>query len=178
MSQCDCEITETLIHDCYQSVLGEVANIVPLEQWRVQPRKLGFSTHKSKYGQATPDGQVLINTIFVGTSSHTKLDQTMRHELAHLAVGLHHHHDKHFRRMERRFGVDPTLDLTQELDQLQDKITFKYTVIAHLMDGRVRELGGVHRKTKVYSQYPRDGKYTMSIDGVRVEWFEFLENRV
>lgn len=169
-------ITEDYIKNAYHQVLKEVSEVLPVSKWQLAPAGIGFTTEKTKYGLATPEGMVLINRFFIGTTAYTKLDFTLRHELAHAAAGLHNHHNRRFRMMERAFGVDPDRELSDEIAQIQRRIDFKYTVFAHLENGRVHNLGGVHRKTKTYTEYPKDGRYTMSIEGVRVVRFEFQVN--
>lgn len=169
-------ITEQYITDTYQRILKEVSGILPINKWCHQPTGVGFTAEKTKYGLATPEGLVLINRVFIGTSAVNKLESTIRHEMAHLACGLEEHHNSRFRRMERVFGVDPDLDLSDELAQIQGKIDFKYTVIAHLENGIQRDLGGVHRKTRTYTEYPRHPRDVARIEGVKVLRFEFIEN--
>lgn len=169
-------ITEEYITNAYYRVLDEVSKVLPLAKWHMQPVGIGFTTEKTKYGMATPDGMVLINRVFIDSTAHTKLEFTLRHEFAHLAVGLHNHHNRRFQRMERVFGVDPAIDLSEEIAEIQSRIDFKYTVFAHLENGEVRNLGGVHRKTRTYTEYPKGDHYTMSIEGVRVVRFEFRDN--
>jgi predicted SprT family Zn-dependent metalloprotease len=169
-------ITEQYIADAYQKILNEVSGILPVDRWCHQPMGVGFTTEKTKYGLATVDGQVLINRVFIGTSAFMKLDHVLRHEFSHLAVGLKEHHNKRFQRMAMVFGVDPALDLSDELAQIQERIDFKYTVIAHMADGHKLDLGGVHRKTRTYTEYPRHPRDVALIKGVRVLRFEFIEN--
>lgn len=169
-------ITEEYIADAYYRVLDEVSKVLTLAKWHMQPVGIGFTTEKTKYGMATPDGMVLINRVFIDSTAYTKLEFTLRHEFAHLAVGLHNHHNRRFQKMERVFGVDPAVDLSEEIAEIQSRIDFKYTVFAHLESGEVRNLGGVHRKTKKYSDYPNGSRYTMSIEGIRVLRFEYLVN--
>jgi hypothetical protein len=169
-------ITEQYIADAYQKILKEVSGILPLDRWCHQPMGVGLTSEKTKYGLATVEGQVLINRVFIGTSAFKKLDHVLRHEFSHLAVGLKEHHNKRFQRMAMVFGVDPTLDLTDELAQIQERIAFKYNVIAHMADGHKLDLGGVHRKTRTYTEYPRHSRDVALIKGVRVLRFEFIEN--
>lgn len=168
-------ITKEYIQEAYDRVLAEVTQILPLNQWKHQPMGLGFTDEKTKYGLATCDGLVLINTAFIGTTATTKLDFVLRHEFTHHAVGLSKHHNRVFRRIEERFGVDPQRDLTREIEQIQSRIDYKYTVLAHLENGEIRDLGGAHRKTKRYTEYPKNARYNMSIAGIRVHRFEFLD---
>jgi len=169
-------ITKEYIQAAYDRVLAEVSQIIPLQQWKHAPTGLGFTEEKTKYGWATHEGKVLINTIFIGTTATTKLDFVIRHEFSHLAIGLNNHHNRLFRRIEARFGVNIHQDLSEELAQIQSKIEFKYTVLAHLKNGEIHDFGGVHRKTKRYTHYPKNTGANLSIGGVRILRFEFKEN--
>jgi predicted SprT family Zn-dependent metalloprotease len=171
-------ITKEYIQEVYDGVLAEVTQILPLNQWKHQPMGLGFTDKKTKYGLATSDGLVLINMALIGTTATTKLDFVLRHEFAHLAVGLSKRHNRIFQRLEERFGVDPYRDLTEEVEQIRSRIYYKYTVLAHLENGEILDLGGVHRKTKRYTEYPKNARYHMSIAGIRVNRFELMERAV
>lgn len=166
-------ITEQFVKAEYERVLADVCKVIPLHQWKLQPTGLDYTTHKTKYGVATPAGQVLINRAFVGTTAVNKLDFTLRHEFAHLAIGLQEHHNRRFRRAEACFGADVTRDLSAEKAQVIGAIDHKYTLIEHLVDGREVDLGGANRRTARYTAYPSNGRLNRSFRGVRVERFEY-----
>lgn len=79
--------------------------------------------------------------------------------------------------MEMAFGADRTLDLSGDCEQIMNNIGYKYSVIAHLEDGNKYELGGVHKKTKKYTEYPRNGVLNMKVNGVRIYRFEFMDSK-
>lgn len=166
-------ITEQFVQSEYDRVLADVCKVIPLNQWKHQPTGLDFTTHKTKYGVATPAGQVLVNWAFVGTTAVNKLDFTLRHEFAHLAIGLREHHNRRFRRIEACFGADVTRDLSAEEAQVISAIDYKYTLIAHLVDGREVDLGGANRRTALYMDYPTNGRLNRSFRGVKIERFEY-----
>jgi len=169
-------ICEDYIWGRYHQILIELKAKHPLDKWKHQPKTLGFTEHKTKLGMATNTGVVLVNKAFIGTDAKAKLDFTIRHEFAHLAAGLHHNHNKVFRGYESYFGADTRIDYTSEIEQVQAKIGYKYTVFAHLENGERKEAGQVHKKTKKYSEYPRDGRLNMSFGNFRVLKFEFILN--
>ena len=122
-------ITEDYVRERYHAILSDLtANILPISQWAKKPKNIGFTTHKTKYGLATFKGEVLINRNFIGTTAKRKLDHTIRHELAHFAVGFKHHHNKVFKRCEVMFGNDPDLDLSDEQINSIEK-TIEITII-------------------------------------------------
>lgn len=168
-------ITKDYIESAYHSVLAEVANIAAIREWKVSPKGLGYTNHKTKYGLATPVGEVLINQAFIGTTAYKKLDHVLRHEFAHLAVGLDKHHNRYFRRVERLFGVDLSLDLSEEQNQVIAKTNPAFKLIAHLQNGKEVDLGVAHRRTKKYTEYRHDQKGFMSIHGVRIHRFEYRD---
>ncbi len=168
-------ITEQFIQSAYDRVLAEVSAIAPMSLWAHQPTGLAFATHKTKYGMASSSGAVLINRAFIGTTALNKLDHTLRHEFAHLIVGIKEHHNSNFRRLEARLNLGHELDLTQEEDEIKKAVNCKYTLIAHLINDTEVSLGGASRRTKRYTDYPAKGRLTNSINGVLVKHFEYRE---
>lgn len=166
-------ITREHIENAYNTVLAELVKIAAIREWKVAPKGLGYTNHKSKYGLATSEGEVLINEAFRGTTAYKKLDHVLRHEFAHLAVGLDKHHNRYFRRVERMFGVDLSLDLAAEQNQVIAQTNPSYQLIAHLQNGKEVDLGVAHRRTKKYTEYSQDQKRFMSIHGVRIQSFEY-----
>lgn len=170
-------IDRQLVQELYQIILNEVSSIRPLNTWAVQPTGVEFTKHKAKFGLATPEGKVLISEYFLGTDAIDKLKNTFRHEFAHHCCGLKNNHNKIFRRVEYLFGVTAEGEAKSEKQKITDTISHKYTVNAHLVNGAIVCCGGVHRKTKTYSEY--DKKKTPMHDrasGVLIERFEFIVN--
>lgn len=167
-------ITPEIINECYTSSLRECFDLFPAEKWKHSPAGVDMTDHKGKYGMATAKGVVLINKAFLGTNSTIKLRNTMRHELAHLAVGLKQSHNKVFRCFEALFDALVPVP-PNEIEAITNNISYKWQVIAHLVDGTQRDLGGAHMKTKLYAEYPYNGR-SMSIGQIKVEQFEFVAN--
>jgi len=158
----------------YDAALLHCQAVVPLSGWKITPTGVEFTTHKSVFGYATPKGKIEISKAFLETTAYSKLRYTLRHELAHLAAGLDQNHNRVFKRYEHAFGA--TSFDSEDVIQIENRINYKWTVTAHLENGTDREIGGVHRKTKKYSEYPKDGKLTMSIDGINILRFEYTHN--
>lgn len=165
-------ITLELIKKEYDLAIVDCSKLIPLSRWKIQPASLELTNHKGKYGMASASGVVFVNEAFIGTDSIVKLKNTLRHELAHLAVGLHHHHNKNFKRCESFFGALARVS-ESEIEAIEKNISFKWRVIAHMACGKVQDLGGVHRKTKIYSEYPENGK-RFKINQALVSRFEFM----
>lgn len=167
------KITLSVISLEYRAAVQACFAIYPKERWQRAPRAILGTTKKGVYGECLPDGTVYVNQGFIGTEAINKLRETIRHELAHLAVGLSHGHDRHFRAMEARFcqGIDVP---EAEVEQIKANINFKWRVTAHLEDGTDFDLGGVHRRTKRYTDYPdpKRGAY-MNINGTTITSFSF-----
>jgi hypothetical protein len=169
-------ITLACIELEFKSSLKHCAQLIPLTRWHSIPEKTGLHTHVSKYGLAVArTGEILFHKAFLATESRNQLRATMRHELTHFCVGLEHNHDKVFKRVCNWFSDDVQVPQS-EIDAITGHIKFKWQIKAHMAGGETVELGGVHRKTKIYTHYPGPKKGAfMSIKGVRVERFEFIE---
>lgn len=170
-------ITLGCIEQEFKLSLAACAEIIPLENWASQPISVGLHTHKVKFALALEGTkQILFHPAFLGTNSRKKLRYTMRHELAHFCVGCKHNHDKVFTRVCLRFqdGADYG---GEEIAAIEANIFFKWQVFGHLKGGHIMDLGGVHKKTALYSNYPHPTKGAfMSVKGVRVDSFEFRAN--
>ena len=164
-------ITIDKIENEYQTALQQCSALVPLTSWAHPPQSVGLTDHKTKYGMATHDGRVLISKAFLGTNAITKLRNTLRHELAHLAVGLRHGHNRVFKRCAILFNALQPVSKA-ELDAVHNNTTYKWKLIAHFFDGSSKDLGGVHRRSKRFSEYPRNGRQ-MLVEGELVAKFEF-----
>ncbi len=164
-------ITFDVIKREYRAALTECYALLPREHWAITPRDVGTTNHKTKYGLATCKGMVLVGEILIGTHAIISLRNTLRHELAHLAVGLEHKHDRVFRRCAAAFNANLPVS-REEIKEIEANISYKWKLIAHMKNGTIRDLGGVHRRTKVYLEYPRNGR-RMTVDGELVTRFEF-----
>jgi len=168
-------ISKETIQSSYIDVLEEVNNIIPIDKWHVQPCGIDITTHKSKFGYARNDGMIFISKYFIGTNSSAKLSDTLKHEFAHLAVGLAQHHNFRFKRVASLFGVGAEC-LKHEINDIVKNINYKYTIYAHMVNGQVKEIGGASRKTKKYAQYRLTNKSSMSINSIKVTHFVFKQN--
>lgn len=169
-------LTKGVVSEIYNEELENVKSLFPINKWFHQPASLiEFTNSKSVLGLAYPCGKVEVNERFLGTATESLLRNTIRHELSHLVVGTHHCHNKHFKAVATYLDVRPNSDFP-ELDCIIDKISFKYMVYAHLTDGTTVKIGGVHRKTKKYTNYNDQEIKNMSVKSIPVNTFEFREN--
>lgn len=163
------------IESNYLSLLDELSQLVPLKNWHIRPAGIGLTKHKTKYGIAYSDGRIEVSCHFIGTTARAKLAQTLRHEFAHLAVGVHHGHNGVFRRCERLFGARPTAQTKDEEPQLHQAIGYKYRLLATLEDGREIDVGGYHRRSRNYLDYPcKKRGYCYRVKGLKVTAFRYL----
>lgn len=167
-------ISKEFIEAEYKTALKDLFIIIAPERWAIKPAGIELSSHKTKYGRAYPTGMIDVNEIFVGSKAVNKLRSTIRHELTHLCVGLAHNHNSTFKRVANVFGVDA---IETEIDELEiNQLTrFKYALYAILTNGEKVKIGGAHRKTKKYYEYPRDNNLDMSLRNQNVMKFEYVE---
>lgn len=173
-----CEpITESIIAREFDNALSECNKVVTRLgcHWTQSPLKVELTT-KYVYGLAK-DGVVYISKAFIGTTAYTALRITLRHELAHFAVGVENGHNKLFKRCLSAFNGDRDMP-ESEIKQIQNNVSYKWQVYAHLSNGERRHVSRVHRKTQRYSKYPGSkGKVDQTLDGHVVERYEFVPLR-
>ena len=165
-------IDESTIKNMYNECLAHAKSLIDVSKWTHQPTGIQLDTHKSKYGQATPDGLVLINTAFIGTDAINKLKETILHELAHLIVGLKHHHSRLFRNWEAILLKGVVVN-ESERNEVKNNNGYKHRLLA-ICENTVHDLGGAFRRTKKFRDYqPTDNRF-ISVDGDKVIRFEYV----
>lgn len=161
------------IQQQYQSILDELQAVEPKNNWWVQPQALHVTKHKTKYGMADRDGVVYINQAFVGTSANNLLNATIRHELAHLCVGLQQGHNSIFKAKALEFKAQFGQHLKLESAQVHDSIGYKYQLFATLENGGEILFRRVHRKHVKYSRYKAGRFRYLTIKGIKVLSFRY-----
>ncbi len=163
------------IQQQYQCILDELTVLEPLGNWQLKPQQLQPTRHKTKYGMADNKGVVYINQAFVGTTAVNLLDATIRHELAHLCVGLQQGHNAIFKTKAKHFKAHFGKRIQAESVQLHDAIGYKYSLYASLANGEEILFRRVHRKHAKYTQY-KAGRYRyLSIKGNKVLSFRYSD---
>lgn len=161
------------IESSYLNVFEELMILTPPEQWHIKPNLLKPTNHKTKYGMADIKGVVYINEAFIGTQAYQLLDATIRHELAHLCVGIHHGHDSVFKAKAKFFKANFGKHLATETKAFNQSIGYKYNLYATLNDEQVILFKRVHRKHSKYLNYkPRMFNY-LTIGGHKVMNFYY-----
>ena len=171
-------ITFEYIEREYHKALEHAYGLFPAGNWNRLPTSLVLTDSLGRLGTANESsGEVSINARYKNTTAYTSLRNTIFHELAHFCVRTHYNHNKVFKlvlsRLTAHFEVDKC-----ELQQLTKQVDFKWHVIAHIKNGHVHEIGGVHRKTKIYAEYPHYRSNAIhTIKGIKLLRYEYRQNR-
>ena len=169
-------LTKALIDEIYNQELSIATTTYAINLWAHQPASsVAYIDSKTKLGLASCSGQISINTRFLATATKNLLINTLRHEISHLIAGVGQGHNKHFKRVASTLEVKSN-ESFEELAVILSKIDFKYTVIAHFVDGGNQKIGGAHRKTAKYTRYNLLENKNMSIEGRPIKEFEFVVN--
>ncbi|MFC3193824.1 hypothetical protein ACFODZ_06190 [Marinicella sediminis] len=161
------------IQQRHAACLTETTQLIALPQWVVQPQEVIPTRHKTKYGMADVHGRVHINQAFVGSSAEQLLEATIRHELAHLCVGLEQGHNARFRHMAQLFKAGFHQVSRREKIELHQLIGYKYALYACLVNQQRVCLKKVHRKHRKYTHYKPTLFRYLSFQGVKISHFEY-----
>ncbi len=138
---------------------------------------LSFNRARRSYGQAHRDGRIVISTVFFGTSALDDLEDTVRHEIAHLIVGIDARHGPRWRRVARALGAVPRATGRSSCASLNARMDdAPYTLVAVLASGEECEVKSVYRRSRRYQDYrlgARGAHYRYR--GESVLRFEFRE---
>ncbi|MEM6774306.1 MAG: SprT-like domain-containing protein [Pseudomonadota bacterium] len=148
-------------------------------EWTHPFAGLDFNRARRSYGQAHLDGRIVISTVFFGTSALDDLEDTVRHEIAHLVVGIDARHGPRWRRVARALGAVPRASGRSTCDSLNERMDdAPYTLVAVLVSGEECEVKSVYRRSRRYQDYrlgERGAHYRYR--GESVLRFEFRERR-
>ncbi len=166
-------IEDSDIQRLYQNILVETQALVSPEHWQIEPSGLQYTNHKTKYGMADIHGMVHINQKFIGSRARQLLAATIRHELAHLCVGLEQGHGVKFKRCAALFKADMKADVAHEKAEIHAAIGHKYLLYAHVENQGELLFRKAHRKHPKYSKYkPKRFSY-LTINGHKVLAFRY-----
>ena len=102
------------------------------------------------------------------------MEATIRHELAHLCVGLAQGHNRHFKAVERLFGANFRAVPTEQVKDIHDRIGHTWELYACFVDRPRVLLKRVHRKHRKYTHYrPGLFRYLM-YKGQKISGFEYV----
>ena len=166
-------ITIEYIYKRIYELRNETIKIIPEHKWDVQLASVGMTNRKRAAGLASSTGDRLINQAFVGTELFDKLDDTIRHELAHLAAGVRQGHNRIWKRVAHAFGCDIHKTEYAEAEQtLSRKIQHKYWLIAITDTGERITIRSADRKSRRYTHH-NPSLRTLTVDGNTITSFEY-----
>lgn len=151
-------ISESSIDADYTRICHELFTLIAPHHWFIKPRKWCWTAAKTKYGMADCAGNIHINRRFLGSHFQSLLEAVLRHELAHLCVGLHHGHNKQFKQCERLFKGQFDATAQHQAKEYAQKVSYKYQLMAELVNGERITLKKTHRKHRNYANY-RHNRY-------------------
>ncbi len=178
-------LTQYAIEAAFEPCIHHCAALYPMDDWVIEPKQLLFTKHKTKYGMAYSNGDIAINRAFIGSTSELQMIRTLCHEMAHLAVGLQHGHNKVFKQMNALFSRDisalqamvntNTDDITDDKGKdVLNKIGYAYWLIAHLDNGDSIRVKPVHRRSRRYAEYRPSLFANYRIKQQKVTKFEYI----
>ena len=174
----DTGLTELMIQTV---VLRELDHAMALfEAWAHTFAGLELSRRtRRSYGQAHSDGRLVLSAQFLGTSALADLEDTVRHELAHLIVGIGHRHGPVWKAVAKKLGATPRATGRAGDPSLQARMAdAPYTLIAVLQNGRKREIKTVFRRSRRYQEYRYGrGGQRYRFEGEFVDHFRYDDNR-
>lgn len=167
------KLSEEQIKLRFDTIKADLLKQYPIQKWRIKPRSLLWTKHKTKYGMADRFGDVYINRAFITTSAWCLLDATIRHELAHLYIGLEAGHNNSFNKIAAAFKSNFRRVPCSEINEFRDQISFKYELYAVCANGSSVFIKNAHRKHIKYTRYKPKLFHYMHIKGKKITWFEY-----
>ncbi len=169
------QITQKDVERLFNDIKVDLFNQFPLNDWAIKPRYFHWTKHKTKYGMANHRGDVYINDAFVSTTAWQLLEATLRHEFAHLYIGLAAGHNARFRKTASLFKSSFKRVPVEEVKQLRDQIRYQYNLFAILANGESVLIKKAHRKHAKYTKYKPRLFYNLSIKGCKIIRFDYIE---
>ncbi|MFK7829873.1 MAG: SprT-like domain-containing protein [Congregibacter sp.] len=140
---------------------------------------LEFNNSRRTFGQAHQDGKVVLSNSFIGTCASEDLVDTVRHEFAHLIVGIRQKHNVRWRMAAASLGARPKATGRSKAEDLHERMTdAPFTLIAVMLNGDERVMRQVFRRSKRYLDYCYErGGDRYHIDGEFIARFRYEDNR-
>lgn len=115
---------------------------------------LYFNRARRCYGQAHQDGRVVLSTLFIGTTALDDLEDTVRHEFAHLIAGIGERHGPRWRAVAKKLGAVPRAAGRSHSAELNARMNdAPWTLVAVLASGEERELKPAFRRNRRFANY-------------------------
>jgi hypothetical protein len=136
-------------------VLREVDRALALfPDWTHPFAGLDLNRARRSFGQAHRDGRIVISSVFVGTGALEDLEDTVRHEIAHLIVGIDERHGPRWRRVAKRLGAVPRASGRSRARDLGERMDdAPWMLVAVLDSGAQHELKPAWRRSRSYLEY-------------------------
>lgn len=173
----DATLTQTLISAVLLRELDRALDVYP--NWKHPFAGLEFSRAKRMFGQAHRDGRIVLSRQFIGTTALADLEDTIRHELAHLIVGIAEKHGQRWKAVAASLGARPRATGKSQGADLQARMSdAPLTLLAVMQSGEEREMKSAFRRSRRYLDY-RLGKggQQYHIKGELIERFVYRERR-
>lgn len=129
-------ITEEYIHSRYKELREECLNKIPTKYWKVMPAETVILNKRlsSSLGRAFVSGKIDINhKAYVGSMAYESLDDTIRHELAHVCAPKGEGHGALWKKTAKYFGANPS---SRAKDDGKTNSRYNWSLIAIGYDGR------------------------------------------
>jgi hypothetical protein len=147
--------------------------------WEHPFSAFGFSRARRAFGQAHQDGRLLLSRSFIGTDAVDDLQDTIRHELAHLIAGIRFKHGPRWQQVDVTLGACPRASGRSSNSDLHARMTdAPFTLIAVMSTGEERTLRRVFRRARRYIDYRLGHKgQQYHIHGELIQRFRYLDHR-
>lgn len=161
-------------------VTGEYQRALAMYARWVHPYAgFAFNRARRSYGQAHRDGRLMLSRTFIDTAAHEDLLDTIRHEFAHLIVGIEQRHNARWKTVAASLGALPRASGKSRDPVLGKKMNeAPFTLVAELRSGEIRVMRQSFRRSRRYMDYRfglRGQRY--HINGDMIERFRYLDNR-
>lgn len=140
---------------------------------------LEFNNSRRAFGQAHQDGRVVLSSSFVGTRANEDLIDTVRHEFAHLIVGIRQKHNVRWRMAAASLGAQAKATGRSKAEDLHERMSdAPFTLIAVMLNGEERVMKRVFRRSGRYLDYRYDksGNH-YHIEGDPIACFRYEDRR-
>jgi len=163
-------ITNNSIFYTWEKCRDRALQQCALKYWSVKPNRFGLKDLKTAYGRAGSNGNIEINSAFIGTTAINTLIDTINHELAHLIIGLHNGHNRKFKQLERAMNKGVIIGDNENIQIIEKIYPLKLYAIT---DREKILLGHRHKRSAKFTKY--DSFYRpLIIKGQIIKRFEYL----
>lgn len=168
-----------------EAAIGEIVErercraLALFPKWEHPFTAFGFNRARRAFGQAHHDGRLLLSRSFVGTDAVDDLEDTVRHEFAHLIAGIRFKHGPRWQRVAVALGAHPRASGRSSNNDLHERMTdAPFTLVAVMSTGEERMLRRVFRRARRYIDYRLDHNgLRYHIHGEMIQRFRYLDHR-